>query len=162
MVHSMAIEEVASAVISISIVDTATMRKLNNQHLQHDYPTDVISFQLNWEHPNHDAPPARPTGRSAGAKVEGEIVVCADFAAEMAPQCGWEPQSELTLYAIHGMLHICGYDDLTPSEKAIMRSREIAVLSGIGMNPEYPDDVDDEPPGSDGSVEESDGSEAFE
>src|SRR5690606_12465761 len=39
-------EQVASAVLSISIVDNATIHRLNREHLQHDYPTDVISFAL--------------------------------------------------------------------------------------------------------------------
>ena len=48
--------------------------------------------------------------------------------------------NELTLYVIHGLLHICGYDDLPPQEKAIMRSRERAILNSLSLTPVYPDE----------------------
>ncbi len=151
--YGLQVEGVQSAVLSVTIVNNATMHRLNSEHLQHDYPTDVISFQLDWmcADATIEARSQLPDGRSLGASIEGEIVVSYEYAAEMAPQCGWSPQNELTLYAIHGMLHICGYDDLTPDEKELMRSRERAILQGLGLTPQYPGDIagdDDEPPPS--------------
>ena len=130
MKHGLAVEEVESAVLSVTIVNNHEMHRLNRQHLDHDYPTDVLSFQLDWAVPGLDTPPATATGRSRGAMIEGEIIVSAEYAADMAPHCGWEAQDELTLYAIHGMLHICGYDDQTDAEQLIMRAREAAILNG--------------------------------
>ncbi len=147
-------ELVASAVLSVSVVDNSRIHELNRRHLQHDFPTDVISFPLDWFSETADSPASGPTGRSAGAGIEGEIVISAEFAAESAVRCGWPVQCELTLYAVHGMLHICGYDDLSPDEKAVMRAREISILSALGLEPRYPDDLrrpddcDDEPPGA--------------
>lgn len=138
--HALAVEQVASAVLSVTVVDNATIHRLNREHLQHDYPTDVISFPLSWSSPDSETPSVKPDSRSQGASIEGEIVVSAEYAAEMAPRCGWTTQDELTLYAVHGMLHICGYDDLSESEKSIMRSRERAVFEGLGQMPQYPDD----------------------
>ncbi len=156
--HALAVENVASAVLSVSVVTNDEIHRLNRQHLQHDYATDVISFPLDWTSPNHATPPVVKTGRSTAAAIEGEIVVSHDYAEEMAARCGWTLQDELTLYVIHGMLHICGYDDLSPSEKEIMRSRERCILNGLGLSPSYPDDNrgtgtdrDDEPPGTTGS-----------
>ena len=150
--HGLQIEGVATAVLSVTVVDNESIHRLNREHLQHDYPTDVISFQLDWTC-GSETPESRYgllSGRSSGASVEGEIVVSAEYAAEMSGRCGWSTQNELTLYVIHGMLHICGYDDLTDDEKTFMRSREQAVLSGLGLKPQYPDDnvADDEPPGA--------------
>ena len=51
----------------------------------------------------------------------------------MAGDAKWPVQSELTLYVIHGMLHICGYDDLTDDERVLMRSREAAILTALGQ-----------------------------
>ena len=153
--HALAVEQVASAVLSISVVTNDEIHRLNRQHLQHDYATDVISFQLDWTSPNHATPPVVTTGRSVDAAIEGEIVVSRHYAEEMAERCGWTLQDELTLYVIHGMLHICGYDDMSPSEKEIMRSRERFILNGLGLSPSYPDDDGgtgtdrgDEPPGT--------------
>lgn len=149
--HGLKVEQVASAVLSITVVDNAAIHEINREHLQHDYPTDVISFQLDWSCPDASADERAQlfSGRSEGASVEGEIIVSAEYASEMAAECGWSVQNELTLYAIHGMLHICGYDDLTVNEKDIMRSRERAILLGLGLTPQYPGDAateDDEPP----------------
>jgi probable rRNA maturation factor len=151
--HGLHVEGVRNAVLSVTVVDSVTIHRLNREHLQHDYPTDVISFQLEWTSGvgGGDTPSQLPTGRSADANIEGEVVVNADIAAEMAEQCGWSTKDELTLYAVHGMLHICGYDDQTDDEKEIMRAREKAVLLGIGLTPQYPAlrrAEDDEPPGN--------------
>ena len=167
--HALQVEQVASAVISVSIVDNAAIHVINREHLQHDYPTDVISFQLDFALPedadgdadeedgdeehdttevaeddestaNHQALESRTELRAQGAMIEGEIIASAQMAVEMASSGEWSAMNELTLYVIHGLLHICGYDDLTPDEKHIMRERERAVLQKIGLRPIYPDD----------------------
>ena len=137
-------EDVASAVLSVSVVDNATIHRLNREHLQHDYPTDVISFQLDWNSETAETPSVAKAGRSRQAAIEGEVVASVEYAREMASRCGWSVQDELTLYVIHGMLHICGYDDLSAGEKEIMRARERCILSRLGLSPWYPDDVDGE------------------
>lgn len=164
IMHALSEEQVAGAILSLSIVDNATIHRLNRQHLQHDYPTDVISFPLDWVSPHFSTPPVRKDQRSAGATIEGEIVVSWEYAAKMAPRCGWQTQDELTLYAIHGMLHICGYDDLSPAEKEVMRSRERCILGGMGLVPVYPGDSesDMEPPGASGGCTEPSGKGASE
>ncbi|MEJ7590199.1 MAG: rRNA maturation RNase YbeY [Planctomycetaceae bacterium] len=138
--HALQIEQVASAVLSVSIVDHMAMQQINRQHLQHDYPTDVISFQLDFAF-DDEAPDKAPSElRAAGAMIEGEIIASAEMAADMASSGQWTAMNELTLYVIHGLLHICGYDDLTPGEKSIMRTRECAILNALGLHPVYPDD----------------------
>ena len=154
ILHALQEENVAGAVLSISVVDNETIHRLNREHLQHDYPTDVISFQLDWHCPDDDEltePPLTPTGRSKGAMIEGDIIVSAEYAAEMAARVHWSVMNELTLYTVHGLLHICGYDDLTDTEKEIMRSRERAILKGLGLTPAYLEEGTsdpDEPPGA--------------
>jgi probable rRNA maturation factor len=134
------IEHVASAVLSVSIVDNPSIHQINRKHLQHDCPTDVISFQLDFA-TDDDAPDdADSEFRAAGAIIEGEIIASAEMAEEMASTGQWSIMDELTLYVIHGLLHICGYDDLSPEEKAIMRNRERAILNALGLHPVYPDD----------------------
>ena len=161
LLEGLQLELVKSAVLSVTVVDNPTMHRLNRQHLQHDYPTDVISFPLEWMCGNESCEDrvGFAEGRAKGALIEGEIVVSVDYAEEMARRCGWTTQNELTLYAVHGMLHICGYDDLTPDEKQLMRLREKAILGHLGIKVTYPDDAtfdDDEPPGkSSGSCDAS-------
>jgi len=128
-------EGVASAVLSITLVDNATIHRINKEHLQHDFPTDVISFQLEWSHPRRSSPGNSAEGRAEGAGIEGEIVASTEYALAESVRHEWPVQSELTLYVVHGMLHICGYDDLDPAEQAIMRNRETVVFDRLGLSP---------------------------
>lgn len=116
-------EGVSAATISIAIVDDPTMHQLNRQYLQHDYPTDVLSFLL----------------EDDGSRIEGEIIISADYAAREAEQFAWTAQDEMLLYLIHGTLHLVGYDDLEPELKAEMRDKEREYLALFGRTPHYDD-----------------------
>jgi probable rRNA maturation factor len=106
---------VPEAEISIAIVDDADIWELNRRHLQHDYPTDVLSFLLD-----------------GGARfVEGEIVVSADTAQRQAAQYGWSAEDELLLYVLHGALHLVGFDDHGDDDRQNMRAAEIELLGCI-------------------------------
>src|SRR5207244_2167908 len=89
-----------SAAISLAIVDDETIHELNRRHLDHDWPTDVLSFVLD-EHNGH---------------LEGEVIISADTAAAAAEELGCTTDSEQLLYVIHGMLHLVGYGDKSESE----------------------------------------------
>jgi len=115
-------EGIAAGEISVAVVDAATMHDLNRRHLAHDYPTDVLSFLL----------------ERAADSLEGEIIVSADEAALNAPKFGVSPESELLLYAIHGALHLCGYDDLEESAASVMRERERHWLAMLGDHARIP------------------------
>jgi probable rRNA maturation factor len=179
ILRALAIEQVASAVLSISVVDNSAIHKINRDHLQHDYPTDVISFQLDFvsaddlqcddevENENEDEDfvdedsseddnvvdddsanvadcEVLTEGRAAGAAIEGEIIASAEMAVSMATDGEWSAEAELILYIVHGLLHICGYDDLTPEEKRIMRARERAILSELGLTAIYAEDAEED------------------
>ncbi len=60
--------------------------------------------------------------------LEGEVVASADTAAACAPRYKSTPEAELLLYVIHGTLHIVGYDDTTPRQRAVMRRKEKEYL----------------------------------
>ena len=118
-------EEFSHAEISLAVVDDPTMHELNRRYLQHDYPTDVLSFVLS-SGPHH---------------VNGEVIVSADTAAAACTQYGWQVADELLLYVIHGTLHLIGYDDREPALAATMRERERHFLSRFQLTPRY-DEVD--------------------
>lgn len=108
------------AEVSIAIVSDERMHALNRQYLQHDYPTDVLSFVLD----------SNPHEQS----LDGEIIVSADYAAREAIRYGWTTADELLLYVIHGCLHLVGHDDTTPSAKLAMRAAEAACLRQFGLD----------------------------
>lgn len=132
-------EGVAKAQISVAIVDDPTIHTINREHLNHDYPTDVISFLFD---SGEELPQARDNGapRGQGKWIDGEILLSADTATREAMEYGWDAQSEMTLYVVHGLLHLCGYDDLTDDEQVLMRRREREILESLGLTPRYQED----------------------
>jgi probable rRNA maturation factor len=101
-----------SANISLAVIDDETMHELNRRHLDHDYPTDVLSFVLAAE----------------GDHLEGEVILSADTAASVAEELGHAAAQEQLLYVIHGMLHLVGYDDKSTTDAEEMRSAEERYL----------------------------------
>ena len=113
-------EQVASAEISVALIDSQTMQHLNNTHLGHDYDTDVLSFLL-------DSAPETNAGaipRGAGKTIEGEVLVSTKIAQQAAAEHDWDVGHEIALYVVHGLLHLLGYDDLSDEEQRIMQARE--------------------------------------
>lgn len=137
-------EQVTSANISLVFVDDHEIHQINRDYLQHDYPTDVISFLLN----QRQSPEARACGldpRGMGQVIEGEVVVSTETALREAENYNWSAAEETVLYVIHGLLHLAGYDDLSDAERLIMRRRENEILTLSGLEPPQPNM--DDPPG---------------
>lgn len=140
-------ERINQAEISLAIVDNPTIHDLNVRYLQHDYPTDVLSFLFESDGGDEDeARLAESQGltsgrRGAGKRIEGEIVVSAEMARDMALEYGWQPRDELVLYIIHGLLHLAGYDDLDEDEMRVMRAREREILAHWKLTPRYAEDA---------------------
>ena len=113
--------------ISVSIVDDKTIHELNERHLGHDCPTDVISFDY--------GDSANGAGDSAGIgdDVEGELIISAETAHRVAASLGRDPMDELLLYAVHGVLHLKGFDDQTADDASRMRAREREVCAALGL-----------------------------
>ncbi|WZP00505.1 rRNA maturation RNase YbeY [Isosphaeraceae bacterium EP7] len=116
-------EGVDLASISIVVVDDPTIRSINARHLQHDWPTDVVTF---------------PLSDPDETELCGEVVVSAEMAATTAQQSGFNPSDELALYVVHGLLHLCGLDDTDDASSASMRRREGEVLSALGLVNTFP------------------------
>lgn len=109
--------------ISVAAVDDPTIHGVNREFLEHDYPTDVISFPLN-------------DPDSEDGKVDGEIIVSTDTAAAEAHRLaflGWGAAEEFLLYVVHGALHLAGFDDHAEDDLREMRAAEVAVLAKIGI-----------------------------
>jgi probable rRNA maturation factor len=114
-------EAIETGSISIAVVDDSAIHSLNREYLQHDYPTDVLSFVL-----ERDV-----------ARLEGEIIASGETAAANAQKFGWSAQDELLLYVIHGTLHLLRYNDHSDDDCAKMRARERHYLAQFGLLPSY-------------------------
>jgi probable rRNA maturation factor len=115
----LAAEGVAGADISLAIVDDEAIHRLNRRYLQHDDPTDVLSFLLE-RRDNY---------------LEGEVIVSAERAAAVASRLSWPVADELLLYVIHGVLHLVGYDDRSDQERRRMQARQGHHLQRLGAEP---------------------------
>lgn len=106
------------AEISLAFVDNATIHALNKRFLNHDEPTDVLSF---------------PLSDAKAKRLSGELVIGAEVALAQATERGHDVQAELALYVIHGLLHLCGGDDLEDEARAAMREKERQYLTLLGL-----------------------------
>ncbi|MEM6648281.1 MAG: rRNA maturation RNase YbeY [Bacteroidota bacterium] len=102
--------------VSAVLTDHATVLDLNRSYLQHDYHTDVLSFSLT------DTP---------ADGLDGEVYVDLDTAAERCAEFGTSYEAEAMRYAVHGMLHLIGYDDTTESDRTVMRTLEDKYLGQL-------------------------------
>jgi probable rRNA maturation factor len=109
-------EGVADAEVSLAFVDNATIHQLNKRYLNHDEPTDVLSF---------------PLSEPGAKRLAGEIVIGAEVAKAQAEARGHAVLAELALYVIHGLLHLCGYDDESADAALAMRQRESHYLQAL-------------------------------
>ncbi|QMW02191.1 rRNA maturation RNase YbeY [Spirosoma foliorum] len=87
--------------------------QVNRDYLQHDYYTDIITFDQSEE----------------DDKIEGDIFVSVERVADNAAQLGVSSEQEMRRVLAHGLLHLCGYYDKTDEEAAQMRAKEEEWLS---------------------------------
>jgi len=86
--------------------------RINNQYLNHDYYTDIITFDY-----------------SEKNIVSGDLFISLETVKSNAEKFGTEYREELNRVIIHGILHLCGFKDKSPEEEAIMRQKENEALS---------------------------------
>ncbi len=107
-----------TATISVALVDDPTIHQLNRQYLQHDYPTDILSFFLD----------------ASETHLEGELIASTETAIRNAFEYEWPATDELQLYLIHGALHLIGYRDKSADESAAMVAAEKVHLEKLGIH----------------------------
>ncbi len=106
-----------AADVSLAIVDDARIQTVNRIHLNHDYPTDVLSFVY----------------EATADTLDGELIVSAETARRAAAEHGMAAHDELLLYIVHGTLHLAGCDDQTDASRTEMRASENAFLKEMGI-----------------------------
>ena len=136
-----------AATLSVVLTDDEELVELNETHLGHDGPTDVLSFPLlpPEAFPPHPGGTASPVAASAPFVLPprarthlGDIAVSVERAIAQASegrggQTGdvrWDAAQELRLLLTHGALHMCGWDHAEPDEEAAMRALERQLLGG--------------------------------
>jgi probable rRNA maturation factor len=96
---------VADGHLAVRLVDVEHIRALNREHLGKDVPTDVLSF------------PVDGTGEVAGPRELGDVAICPEHC------------TDITEAAVHGVLHLCGYDhEIDSGEMLRLQRRVLAAL----------------------------------
>lgn len=104
--------------LAIHLVGAKQMARLNWDFLQHEGSTDVITFD-------------HSEGTPAAGELQGELFICLDDAVKQAREFRTTWQSELTRYVIHGLLHLCGHDDLSPEPRRKMKREENRLVQAV-------------------------------
>lgn len=110
-------------IVSVTFVDNAFIHKLNKEYRQIDRPTDVISFAFldNEEDKNNQL-------HGQGIVCLGDIYISVDKAQEQAKEYGHSLQRELSFLFVHGLLHLLGYDHMTPEDEKVMFALQDEIL----------------------------------
>ena len=121
------VREVATAVLAeagqgaelgINFVSAKRSAEVNWQFLQHEGPTDIITFDYG----------------STPERLFGEMFICVPEAVRQAAEFGTTWEAELLRYVIHGILHLRGYDDLEPAKRRVMKREENRLVRKLVTN----------------------------
>lgn len=114
------------AEVSLMLVDDQRIHALNLEYRGVDRPTDVLSFALQEE-----------TDEEPDVVFEddmlGDIVISVERAREQAIEYGHSFEREIVYLAVHGILHLLGYDHEDTQEKETMRAKEEEVMASLGL-----------------------------
>jgi probable rRNA maturation factor len=113
-------EEAPDAVeLSVALVDTDEIARLNESYRGIEGPTDVLSFECDEPCPVESDEPI----------AIGDVVIAPEVAAAQAIELGTTIESELDLLLIHGVLHLLGYDHIADEDAVVMQAREKVLLA---------------------------------
>ncbi len=105
--------------VNLILLDAEDMRQYNRDFHDDDQSTDHLGFQY----------------EAADGFVSGDVLVCLDVCAEQAVEYAQSFHCELSRVAIHGILHLCGWQDHTPAKRKKMHERENLILAELEKRP---------------------------
>ncbi|MDU0462816.1 rRNA maturation RNase YbeY [Staphylococcus ureilyticus] len=113
------------AELSVTFVDKVEIQQINKMYRDKDKATDVISFALEEDEPEIsglDIP-----------RVLGDIIICTEVAQSQADAYGHSFERELGFLALHGFLHLLGYDHIDEADEKVMFGRQDEILNAYGL-----------------------------
>jgi probable rRNA maturation factor len=118
-----------AAETSLILVDDAYIRELNREYRGLDQPTDVLSFAMEEA---DDSPGIRVAAELP--ELLGDIYISVERAAEQAESYGHSFERELCYLAVHGLLHLLGFDHQGPEDTQAMREEEEAIMKEFALS----------------------------
>ena len=128
--------------VSLTITDSSGIQEMNKEFRDIDAPTDVLSFpMLDYEQPGDfsfleeevDGDQTDLFDPESGELVLGDIVINSDRVFSQANEFGHSIKREYAFLIAHSMLHLMGYDHMSPEEAAEMEALQEKILSGLGI-----------------------------
>ncbi|BDQ01887.1 rRNA maturation RNase YbeY [Ignavibacterium sp.] len=98
--------------LELNFIKSDKIREINKQYLSHDYSTDIITFNYS----------------NNKNRIDGEIFISVDDATENAAKYKVSYLEEIGRLIVHGVLHLIGFDDLTPGERKKMKNQENRLI----------------------------------
>lgn len=126
---SMAESKIEDVEVVVRIVDETECATLNKSYRGKTGPTNVLSF-------SYESPPRLETN------LLGDLIICAPVIQREAKGQGKPVDAHWAHMAVHGTLHLLGYDHQTDEQAVEMESREKIILTGLGYDDPYRDDLD--------------------
>lgn len=115
------------AEVSLMLTDDESIHEMNREYRGIDRPTDVLSFAL--EEGEEEEIFGGPE-----ENLLGDIIISVETAVRQAEEYGHSVEREMSFLALHGMLHLLGYDHMEEEERQEMRAQEKAILAALGIN----------------------------
>lgn len=109
-------EQTGEWVVSIVLVDDPEMQKLHADFMDIDEPTDVMTFPSDFEGDDERG---------------GDVVISVERATEQGSENGLTPEAEVIFLAVHGVLHLCGWDDQSDDDREKMLERQRVIISSM-------------------------------
>lgn len=128
--HAAKIENVEDGTeLSVTFVTNEAIHEINREYRHKDAPTDVISFALEEMGKGETAIVAEGMPR-----ILGDVIISIDRTREQAEQFGHSFERELGFLAVHGLLHVLGYDHMVPEDEKIMFGKQDDILESYGLS----------------------------
>ena len=118
--------------VALVVTSDEAVQALNRDYRGIDSPTDVLSFAAQEDAPAEPDLALPPELAAEMDRHLGDIVIAYPYASRQAQHFGNTIAAELRLLAIHGTLHLLGYDHATPEEEEAMWAEQEAILSPLG------------------------------
>ncbi len=125
--YALDFEKVDNLEFNVIIINNEKIHEINKQYRGVDRPTDVISFALE---------DFKDITYENNYRVLGDIYISIDKVKEQAKEYGHSEKRELAFLAVHGLLHLLGYDHMKEDEEKIMFEKQEKILNGYGITKE--------------------------
>lgn len=124
LTYALEVENVDNLEFNVIIINNGEIHKINKEYRGIDRPTDVISFALE---------DYKDIKYENDYRVLGDIYISIDKVKEQAKEYGHSEKRELAFLAVHGLLHLLGYDHMEKEDEKVMFSRQELILDGYGI-----------------------------